>query len=366
MSVYRSAKSPHWQFDFQLKGRRFFGSTGTPDRALARQVERAERERAVRGLKLGEKPEITIDDAFGRFHEEVSDFEASERTQFGQFATMLALLGKGLHLSELDDGRIAKMVARLRNGRGDATCNKYVALLRRVWRRAKKVWKSSVGEEPDWALHRFEEPSERVRELSAGEEAELFNHLRPDYHDLMRFALASGARLRSLIRLTWKQVDWEARRLKLRVKSKRRGGREALVPISTSMLIILRRCHGQHPIFVFTYVCAKTRQKRRRGERYPFSQDGWRKPWGAALKAAKIEDYRFHDHRHTAASRTLRGSKNLKAVQKMLAHADLKSTLRYAHVHDDEVLAAMDRAESRNSPGAPSNEAPKKAVRSGA
>ena len=51
--------------------------------------------------------------------------------------------------------------------------------------------------------------------------------------------------------------------------------------------------------------------------------------------------YRFHDNRHTAATRILRTSKNLKTAQKLLNHARITKTAKYAHALDEEVLEAM-------------------------
>ena len=107
-----------------------------------------------------------------------------------------------------------------------------------------------------------------------------------------------------------------------------------------------------HPKFVFTYVCKRSRGQRRKGERYPFSQGGWRRDWGKALRAAGIEDFRFHDTRHTAATRTLRVTGNLKVVQDMLHHADIATTARYAHATTKDVREAMEAAQSRNTPEA--------------
>ena len=45
--------------------------------------------------------------------------------------------------------------------------------------------------------------------------------------------------------------------------------------------------------------------------------------------------------RHTGATRTLRASKNLRAVKEMLGHADIKTTMRYAHALVDDVAEAM-------------------------
>lgn len=94
---------------------------------------------------------------------------------------------------------------------------------------------------------------------------------------------------------------------------------------------------------MFTYVCTRRapkradRPQRKVGERYPFSKQGWTRQWRAALKAAGIDDYRFHDNRHTAATRNLRSSRNLKGVQQLLGHTDVRTTSRYAHVLEDDV-----------------------------
>src|SRR5262249_30096541 len=56
---------------------------------------------------------------------------------------------------------------------------------------------------------------------------------------------------------------------------------------------------------------------------------------------AGVADFRIHDLRHTGATRTLRASKNLRAVKEMLGHADIKTTMRYAHVLVDDVAEAM-------------------------
>ena len=48
MSIYKSARSPYWHFDFQWRGHRFHGSTKATTRREAEKVEAAEREKAKR------------------------------------------------------------------------------------------------------------------------------------------------------------------------------------------------------------------------------------------------------------------------------------------------------------------------------
>ena len=106
---------------------------------------------------------------------------------------------------------------------------------------------------------------------------------------------------------------------------------------------------------VFTYVCARNRYDprtktiQRKGERYPFTQDGWRKQWSRALAEAKIQDFRYHDLRHSAGTRALRAYRNLKAVQRMLGHNDIKTTLRYTRSDVEDVRAAMEAVEKSQS-----------------
>ena len=113
------------------------------------------------------------------------------------------------------------------------------------------------------------------------------------------------------------------------------------------------------PVSNATDIEPQGQRQRRKGERYPFSKNGWRKDWWRALEAAGIEDFRFHDLRHTAATRVLRASNNLKVVQEMLGHSDIGTTARYAHAMIEDVRAAMESAQSRNTPELPAADSAK-------
>lgn len=58
----------------------------------------------------------------------------------------------------------------------------------------------------------------------------------------------------------------------------------------------------------------------------------------AAMVAAGIEDFRFHDLRHTFATRLLRHTGNLKLVSRLLGHTQVETTMRYAHVMLDDMI----------------------------
>jgi len=67
------------------------------------------------------------------------------------------------------------------------------------------------------------------------------------------------------------------------------------------------------------------------------------KPWRRIRKAAKIEDVRIHDLRHSFASVAVGGGESLPMIGKVLGHSQVQTTARYAHLADDPVQASADK-----------------------
>jgi site-specific recombinase XerD len=68
-----------------------------------------------------------------------------------------------------------------------------------------------------------------------------------------------------------------------------------------------------------------------------------RKPFDSAVRAAKLEDFRFHDLRHTAASHLMMRGASLADVRAVLGHADVKMTMRYTHLSPEHLRSAVAR-----------------------
>ena len=69
--------------------------------------------------------------------------------------------------------------------------------------------------------------------------------------------------------------------------------------------------------------------------------------WGSIVKAVKLQDFHWHDMRHHFASRLVMAGVDLNTVRELLGHADLKMTLRYAHLapeHKAQAVAKLVRA----------------------
>ncbi|MBX9823530.1 MAG: site-specific integrase [Xanthobacteraceae bacterium] len=362
MSVYRPKGSPFYHFDFQWRGHRFHGTTKRTSRREAETVERNERERAKQQAAQS-KAAITslqLDDVAGRYWTEVGQHHAGAANTWRDMSRIVDYFGPTKLLTEITDDDVAKLVAWRRGHRvvrskkvkptdcpliSNATVNRSTTeVLKKLFTRAKKAWKVKFDNEPDWKIHRLVEAEERVRELVGDEGERLEDSTRDDYLPFLQFAHVSGLRLKECVFLKWPEVDWDARQIRKAGK----GGKLVTAPITSAIWAILWPLRGHDPERVFTYVAKRTRASRVKGNRYPLTYNGAKTEWKRTRKRAGVQGFRFHDYRHDVGTKLLRETGNLKLVQRALNHSNIKTTLRYAHVLDDEIAAAMERVtESR-------------------
>jgi integrase len=351
MSIRRDRRSPYWAYNFQIHGHRFYGSTKCTTRREAEAVERAEREKAKALVAQIEaaRTSLRLDDIAGRYWDEIGQHHAGAANTELHLEKLIEHFGKDKLLTEITGDDVAKLVAwrRGHHQRGltsplisPHTVNHLTEQLRVLFTRAK-LWGVRFQHEPHWRKYMLKVPSERVREVSEAE-AELLA-TGDDYEPFIAFARASGLRLRECL-LKWSEVDWSARQIVKRGK----GGKTETVWITSEIREILWPLRGHDPVYVFTFVARQGGHGRVRGERYPITYDGVQTYWLRLQKRTGIT-LRFHDLRHDFGTKLLRETGNLKLVQKALNHRDIKTTLRYAHVLDQEVADAIERtAKLRN------------------
>jgi integrase len=151
------------------------------------------------------------------------------------------------------------------------------------------------------------------------------DHLTP----LVLLAMNTGLRRGELLGLTWARVDLERKQLNVSaIIAKTEKPRH--IPLNAEALDVLQRW-----------------KKQGKGEGHVFpGLDGERmghinRSWNGIAEAAGLTDFRFHDLRHSFASRLAMSGVDLYSVQKLLGHSDSKLTQRYAHLSPDHLADAV-------------------------
>lgn len=380
MSVYRKHGKPEYAYDFQLQGRRFSGSTGCASKREAAQVEKIKREEAKAELAVERAfsdPNMTLEIAASRYWEEVGQHHENWKNTEWSMAWLVSHFGGAFRMQDINDEKIATMVAKRRSefvpsqrkpGKryktaetrrrvSAATVNRTVTQpLREIILRAKNTWKAKTAD-INWSKHLLAEPKERVREASTGEEAAIMDELGRGYDVAVEFAFVNGCRRMEIIGLEWSRVDFFGRQFTVIGK----GNKCRVIPMTKRTFDILWSQQNFHAEKVFTYIAARTVKMGSRwlvrGNRYPMTEAGLKIAMRRAVPKAGVKNFRFHDTRHTAATRVLRAS-NLKVVQQLLGHEDVKTTTKYAHAMKEDVRNAMEAVSPTKSPteasGAPS------------
>src|SRR6185312_6629482 len=331
MSVWKRPDGIY-QYDFQLERRRYTGPTGEREKRAALTVEQRAREAAREALRKqkvasGEAGPITVEMACARFWTEVADHYSGNwrQTVWGALGWLQAELGPATLLRDIGSNRIALAISKRRGcGVSNTTVNRTVVeLLRTILRRAGRVWEQETqAHKIEWQRLLLKEPQERVRELQAEEEIKLLAKMRPDYLPPIRLAVLAGLRLKELADLRWPAIDWQNGTVSVVGK----GDRMRVIPLTPGMAAILAPLRGHDEKHVFTYAAAKSDPAKGiiKGRRYPLTYSGLSSAWRRfGAKAAGIPDFRFHDTRHTAATRLLRNTGNLRLAQRLLGHREI-------------------------------------------
>lgn len=210
----------------------------------------------------------------------------------------------------------------------NATINRDLAVLRHMLRLAVRKWRW-LRQEPYIEL--LPEGGPRDRELTEAEEAKLLPACPADFRPLVQAALYTGMRQGELLALTWGQVDLSNRTLDFEPTKR---GRKRLVPVAEPLYYVLARLRGSDRH-------ADTDRVFLRGGGSPWNKWAAENRFAHAVTAAKIPPIRFHDLRHTIASRLKRGGVQATEIQRLLGHKTLAMTDRYINVEVEQLRTAL-------------------------
>jgi integrase len=332
MAVYKriypdGRTSSDWYVSWYVGGRQFKKKIGPNKRAAEMYLNDIELKR-VRGELLGirEEKKILFPDLAEKYKEWAKARKAKrtyldESSAIRRFKAQFTGLASAVTRKDIE----TYLSSRLSDGKlGPCRHNKELKFLRLIFKKAME-W-NYCRKNPTEGVRPLKEPPGRVRFLSEAEQEKLLATCSTRLRQIVEIALNTGLRKGELLSLRWEDVD--LRNQMIRVERSKNGERRD-VPMTRRVIEILKAL------------------PRRLDSPYLFANPDGTAPesvstaWYNALDRSGVENFHFHDLRHTFASNLVMGGADLRSVQTLLGHKDVSMTMRYAHLSPAHLREAI-------------------------
>ena len=211
----------------------------------------------------------------------------------------------------------------LKGGRSKTTANRYLEQLSKAFNLALN--NGYILKNPMQNVNKFPLKNYSIRYLKEDEEKRLYEVM-PEYlKGIVTVALNTGLRKSNILNLQWSQINLEFRHIEI---LENKGNKHIIIPINDVLYKFFME-HLSDNEYVFTN--PETNE--------PYTDI--KKVWKTALEKAKIENFRFHDLRHTVGTRLAKNNVPINVIKEILAHSDIKTTMRYIHCTENEKLNAL-------------------------
>jgi integrase len=208
-----------------------------------------------------------------------------------------------------------------------------MAVLSHAFTIAMKEWEW-VNDNPCMRVSKLKEARGRTRFLSKEEIHDLLeackNSKNPYMYIIVVLALSTGARKNEIISLKWKHVHLNREVI---VLDKTKNGDVRVLPLQGHALDLIERLHEDKDSCNLLFP-----------RPYGTEPTNIRSYWIKAVQDAGLEDFRFHDLRHTAASYLAMDGASITDIAEVLGHKTLEMAKRYSHLseaHTKKVVSSM-------------------------
>jgi integrase len=300
-------------------------STRTQDRRKAEEYHDRLKAELWDLAYLKKKPKRTWDEAALRWLKEKAH-KKSHRDDVSRIRWFTEHL-RGRTLDQISRDSVDQLISRGLSGRSDRTKDLYVALVRAIFRKAMREW--------EWietmpAFKTYAKAGQvRVRYLTHAQAEALLKRLPEHQREVVLFALTTGLRQSNVLGLKWEQVDL-ARQIAIIAASDAKNGEALGVPLNDVAMGVLKRQMRKHSTNVFTY----------KGRPLKSANT---KAWRAALSYCGIEDFRWHDLRHTWATWLRQADVPTWVLQELAGWKSETMVRRYAHMSVKHLQPYADR-----------------------
>lgn len=319
----------------------------TDARKWAGQTEAAIRE--GRYFKTSEARKHTMADAIDRYFKEVLSHRDNPVNQKIYLTYWRETLGSyclaDVTAALIVEKRNALVGRKNRFGRttSPVTANRYTQALGHVLNIAMNEWEW-INQNPITKIKKYEEPRGRVRFLSDDEREKLLTVCKdadnPYLYLVVVMALSTGARKNEILNLKWDDIDFGRGQI---VLHETKNGERRVIPLQGHAMSLMY-AHSKVRILGCPYVFPSDIVKRNKEGKPIYMPMDTRRAWEYAIRRAGIENFRFHDLRHSAASYLAMNGASLVEIAEVLGHKTLSMVKRYAHLseaHTSGIVAKM-------------------------
>lgn len=329
MSVYKRKGSPHWQIAFSLKGRRVQRSSGTSSRQEAEVIEARLKQDIWDQITHGKRPPVTLREAGLRWIEE----KAHEKRTISRDARRLKRLCESLgnrQLETIERKDVIKVITEKRK-LAPSTINSHLALVAAIQNIACQEWQITTQRS---RIRLLPVDNERVRWITP-EEADKVIQILPDrFKDPARLALATGLRKHNVLKMEWGWVNLVNRTVTIPA-AHFKGKRTFTCILNQDAVDIIRRQIGKNTRYVFGT------------DGQPLARMRWER-WDELMEKIGLEDFHWHDLRHTWASWHVQLGTSLQELKELGGWQDLKMVMRYAHLSPQQKRSAAERVVTKS------------------
>lgn len=219
----------------------------------------------------------------------------------------------------------------LESGLAPSSCNRFLAVFKTICSFAETRGFLESGKSPCNGVSSFKIHKQRERYLSQDEARRLMERLeqsdRPEALAL-RLLLLTGARKNEILKARWENVNLEQRLLTVPLS---KSGKPRHIVLSDAAIAVIKSIPQKAGI---PWLFPGHAEGKPLSDVYLF--------WKKLRAELGLKDVRVHDLRHTFASFLVNSGYSLYEVQKVLGHADPRTTMRYAHLGQASLLAAAE------------------------
>ena len=338
MSVYYMKKSKRWYYNFMLNHERCHGACKgciTISDALEYEADVKHELSLIQRNKLSIANQITVREMCNMLmqYSKANNSKHQYEQNWHKVRVYKKFFGLYTTINRITPGKIEEFKQSLLNqGLKNSTVNRYYSSLSKAFNLVIINYQLNMLN-PCKCVQKLKEDNQIIRYLSENEEKRLFTVLPAHLKPIIVCALTTGLRLSNILNLKWESINFDIGFIEI-LRQENKGHKRIQIPLSQKFRVELERIGIKDSGYIF--INPKTELPYR----------GIRKSFKTALKQAGIESFRFHDLRHTVGTRLVSGGSDLQTVKEYLAHSDLKTTQRYLHPVNENMLKAVNILDS--------------------